>query len=267
MQYLHSEAIVLHHVNYGEADRIVSFFTLEQGLFKGFARNARKSRRRFGASLEPFCQVRILWKGPSRGTLVSLHEVDLLDQRPALRRDAYSLALAAYGCELVEALLGEGQPQPEVFALLRSFLDCLAGGGAPMEARLLFNLRMLFLTGYIPHLLHCAACGGSLPKDRVIFSVVRGGSLCPQCADGGDPLRISALTLGTLARSLRTPITLFEGFRFSEQTLREGCAVLEAALHPHLARPLKSLRFVERMLAGVVDRRDAGRRLGRLDLG
>ncbi|MEZ4599955.1 MAG: DNA repair protein RecO [Syntrophotaleaceae bacterium] len=250
MNLHHSEAIVLHHVNYGEADRIVSFLTREQGLLKGFARGARKSRKRFGTSLEPFSQVQIHWKASTRGSLVSLQEVDLFDLRIDLRRDPKALALAAYGCELVEVLLGEGQAQPDVFALLRSFLDHIAGADTPHEARLLFDLRMLVLTGYIPHLLHCADCGGSLSSDRAAFAAVRGGSLCPQCSGQGEPLQVSPLTLGTLARSLQTPITLFEGFRFSEQTLREGCAVLRSALHPHLPRPLKSLRFLDRVSAG-----------------
>jgi DNA repair protein RecO (recombination protein O) len=58
------------------------------------------------------------------------------------------------------------------------------------------------------------------------------------------------MTLGTLARSLKSRITLFEGFRFSERTLQEGHAVLAAALAPHLHRPLKSLSFMEQILAG-----------------
>jgi DNA repair protein RecO (recombination protein O) len=58
------------------------------------------------------------------------------------------------------------------------------------------------------------------------------------------------MTLGTLARSLKAPVTLFEGFRFSERTLEEGHAVLTAALAPHINRPLKSLSFMEQMLAG-----------------
>lgn len=244
------EAIVLNHVNYGEADRIVSFFTEEQGLLKGFARNSRKSRKRFGAALEPFSQVRIQWIAATRGDLGTLQEAELLDLRAGLRRNVNSLALAAYGCELVETLLGEKQAQPEVFTLLRAFLDHLARHGLSREARLLFDLRMLALNGYIPHLLHCSSCNGPLPEGQVTFSAGRGGSLCSHCNVKGDSLQVSAMTLGTLARSLKAPVILFEGFRFSEQTLMEGTALLWASLRPHLHRPLKSLSFMEQMLSG-----------------
>jgi DNA repair protein RecO (recombination protein O) len=250
MQQNCSEAVVLHHIDYGEADRIVAFFSREQGLFKGFARNARKSRKRFGTALEPFSQVRIHWTAATRGDLVTLQEAELLDLRTGLRRNVKSLALAAYGCELVEALLGDGQPHPEVFDLLRAFLDHLAHDGLSREARLLFELRMLVLAGYVPHLLHCASCNGSLPEEPVAFVPARGGALCSQCAAASDLLRVSPMTLGTLARSLKAPVTLFQGFRFCERTLQEGRTVLTAALAPYLNRPLKSLSFMEQMLAG-----------------
>jgi DNA repair protein RecO (recombination protein O) len=250
MQQYCSEAIVLHHIDYGEADRIVAFFSRDQGLFKGFARSARKSRKRFGTALEPFSQVRIHWTAPTRGELATLQEAELLDLRTGLRRNVKPLALAAYGCELVETLLGDKQAHPEVFDLLRAFLDHLADHGLSREARLLLELRMLVLAGYAPHLLHCAACNDSLPDEPVAFVPARGGALCPRCAAATDMLRVSPMTLGTLARSLKSRITLFEGFRFSERTLQEGRAVLAAALAPHLHRPLKSLSFMEQILAG-----------------
>lgn len=242
------DAIILRHLDYGEADRIVTFLTAEHGLLKGFARGARKSRRRFGAALEPFAQVRLHWRAPRAGDLQSLRESELIDLRTGLRQDLAAIALAAYGCELLEALLGEGQGHGEAFALLAAYLDHLAGGGARPEARLLFELRLLQLAGYVPHLLHCSLCGETLRAAQAAFAVEHGGSLCLACA-GGTPGRPVALgTLGTLARVLQTPPTLFAGFRLSPQTLAEGGAILGAALRPHLARPLKSLPFLERML-------------------
>lgn len=248
--HLHvSEAIILRHLDYGEADRIVTFLTPAYGILKGFARGARRSRRRFGASLEPFAQVRLHWSSPRVGDLVSLREAELIDLRTGLRLDLTAIALAGYGCELLEALLGEGQGHGEAFALLAAYLDHLAGGGARPEARLLLELRLLRLSGYVPHLLHCSLCGETLREAQAAFAVECGGSLCLDCSRGAAAQRVSLGTLGTLARSLQTPLTLFAGFRLSPQTLAEGGAILGAALRPHLPRPLRSLPFLERMLA------------------
>ena len=74
--------------------------------------------------------------------LACCSEAELLDLHAGLRGDLVALALAGYGCELIEALLGEAA-HPEVYRLLSAFLDHLAGGGAGPEARLLLELRAL----------------------------------------------------------------------------------------------------------------------------
>jgi DNA repair protein RecO (recombination protein O) len=249
MTKLHSsEAVILRHLDYGEADRIVTFFTAEHGRLKGFARGARKSRRRFGPALEPFARVRLYWSEPRAGELVTLKEAELLDLRAGLRADLAAIALAGYGCELVEALLGEATDHPRAYLLLGAFLDCLAEAPVAPESRILFELRVLALAGYTPHLLHCAECGSALQPGAVAFDSGRGGSLCRPCA-GGAPLRVDLLTLGTLSRCLKAPLDLFTGFRLSPRTLGEAGPLLADALHRHLNRPLKSLVFLERTLA------------------
>lgn len=250
MKLLSSDAIILRHLDYGEADRIVTFYTPEHGRLRGFARNARKSRKRFGAALEPFSQVRMHWTLSPSGDMVRLGEAELLDLRAGLRSDLTAIALAGYGCELVEELLAEEQGHGQAFALLRAFLDHLAEHGAAPETRLLFELRLLVLAGYVPHLLHCSECGGALGEVAAAFDASCGGALCLDCVSSASALRISPLTLGSLSRTLRSPMTLFAGFRFGLRTLEEGRGILAGALCQHLHRPLKSLSFLEQVEAG-----------------
>jgi DNA repair protein RecO (recombination protein O) len=245
-----SDAVVLHHLDYGEADRIVTFFSLDQGLVKGFARQARKSRKRFGAALEPFSSVRIRWQAPRGGELVSVQDAELVDLRNGLRHDLLALALAAYGCELVENLMGESGPQPGVYHLLIAFLDHVTRHGGSDEARLLFELRLLSLAGYEPRLLQCCKCGVPLRSETVAFAAASGGGLCPDCAGQGEVQLLSPLTLGSLARVLQSPPTLFEGFRFGAQTLQEGGRAIFSMLRQHLSRPVKSLAFLTQMAEG-----------------
>lgn len=240
-----SEAIILRHLDYGEADRIVTFLTPDRGLLKGFARGARKSRRRFGAALEPYARVRLQW-AVGRGEMVSLRDAELLDLRSGLRAELTAIALAGYGCELIEALLSEEQEHAGSFELLDAFLAHLASAGGTPEARLLLELRLLQLAGYVPHLLHCSTCGEILQGAEAAFDPGRGGSLCGACA--GPASRLAVGTLGSLARLLRTPPTLFAGIRLGERTLAEGSPALAAALRLHLHRPLRSLAFLEQVM-------------------
>lgn len=246
MKQQSSQAIILHHTDYGEADRIVTFLTPDHGRMKGFARGARKSRKRFGAALEPCAEVVMHWTARPSGDLVSLQDAELVTLRTGLRRDLETLTLAAYGCELTEALFDESGAGHEVFELLQAFLAHLDAAGYSIEARLLLELRLLSLAGYVPHLQHCAACNGALPDGPVSFSAAADGSLCPACDGGRDTLRIDRMTLGTYGRILLTPFTRFEGFRLGPQSRREGRALLADALGLHLHRPLKSLAMLQR---------------------
>jgi DNA repair protein RecO (recombination protein O) len=239
-----SPAIILRQVDYGDADRIVTALTPDHGRIKGFARGARKSRRRFGAALATFAEVNLHWALRSGGELVSLREAELVNLRIGLRRDLETLALAGYGCELTEALFDEAVGFAEAFGLLRAFLDHLDEAGASGEARLLMELRLLALAGVVPHLQHCAECHGVLPDGPVGFVASHGGSLCPACGGEAAALRVDRLTLGSLGRLLQTPAERFDGISLSPRTLQEGSALLADALRGHLSKPLKSAAFL-----------------------
>ena len=239
-----SPAIVLRHVDYGEADRIVTVLTPDHGWLKGFARAARRSRKRFGPALETFAEIRLSWTPRAGGELVSVREAELVSLRIGLRRDLETFALAGYGCELTEALCAEAVGAVEVYGLLRAFLDHLDAAGASSEARLLLELRLLALAGIVPHLQHCAECHGTLPHGPVGFAAARGGSLCPACGGDAAALKVDRLTLGSLGRLLQTPMAVFAGIRLTPRTLQDGLALLADALCGHLQRPLKSAGFL-----------------------
>jgi DNA repair protein RecO (recombination protein O) len=244
-----SPAIILRHTDYGDADRIVTFLTPEHGRMKGFARAARKSRKRFGAALESFAAVQLSWTVRAGGDLVSLREAELINLRAGLRRDLETLALASYGCELTEALFDESGVGVEVFELLRALLDHLDQAGYSDEARLLFEIRLLSVAGYVPHLQHCADCFGPLPDGSVAFSAASDGSLCPHCERGRATLKVDRMTLGSFGRILETPLTRFSGVRLGELSKREGRALLDDALRLHLRAPLRSLELLRSSLS------------------
>ena len=241
-----SPAIILHHTDYGEADRIVTFLTPDHGRLKGFARAARKSRKRFGAALEPLAEVQMHWVQRGSGDLVSLRDAELVKLRTGLRRDLETLTLAGYGCELTEVLFDDSGAGVEVFRLLQAFLDHLDSEGFSVEARLLLEIRMLAVSGYTPHLQHCASCFGPLPAGLVSFSAAHNGSLCTGCDAGRATIKVDKMTLGSFGRILATPLTRFSGFKLSPQSRREGQTLLDDALRYHLHRPLKSLEMLNR---------------------
>src|SRR2546425_10137882 len=78
MPLLKTPAIVLKSRKWGDADRIVTFFTLKHGKVRGVARGARRMKSRFGGTLEPFvyCDL-VLYEKPGD----SLYRVSQTDVR------------------------------------------------------------------------------------------------------------------------------------------------------------------------------------------
>ena len=239
------EAVVLRHTNYGESDRILTLFTAEFGLQKGFAKAARKSRKRFGATLEPFTQAIFQWK-KGKGAFWLLQDAELISSRLGLRDDLKTLALASYGVELVVLLLEEEEAHQLIYELLCSFLDYLEQGGDGLIAKLLFELRLIYLLGYMPHLLHCSECLKIFNHELIRSDSNRGGSLCLDCA-GSTGLAIDIATMGSLARTLKVAHRQFEGFHFSQKTLQEAELILSQVLQQILPREPKSLKFFSQL--------------------
>src|SRR5262245_65015509 len=73
------DALVLRTYRYGEADRIVVFLTDDRGKKRGVAKNATKSRRRFGGALEPFTRGRVAYVEREGRDLVRLDRIDPID--------------------------------------------------------------------------------------------------------------------------------------------------------------------------------------------
>jgi len=61
---LKTPAITLKSRKWGEADRIVTFYTIRFGKLRGVARGARRMKSRFGSALEPFvhCDLNLFEK-------------------------------------------------------------------------------------------------------------------------------------------------------------------------------------------------------------
>jgi len=208
MRKSEAEAIVLRLTDYGESDRIVSLFTLEQGKLQGIARGAKRSRKRFAGALDPFAHLKLqLHHGTGLATLVS---ADIVGIFPGIRGDLTKIGCAAYACELVERLTPDEEANPRLFRLLYCYLERLDLAPPSPSDRRFFAVNLLKILGYQPEL------------------EVRG---------------VSEETARLLARAMQSG--RFGSIVFAEPLLREADLLLNPAIDLHLERPLKSLEFLK----------------------
>src|SRR5256885_8962005 len=199
---LKTPAITLKSRKWGEADRIVTFYTVRFGKLRGVARGARRMKSRFGSALEPFvhCDLNLFEK--HNDPLYRITQADIRETFPRLREDLAAMSGAASKVNLVAAVNAEGGPAPRIFQTLLGGLRWLQDGGDPALTALLFQLKLLGQTGFRPQTDHCAACGATFPDLRrdgaARFLPASGGLVCATCASRHSD-RCLSLCPGSLA--------------------------------------------------------------------
>src|SRR5438445_10015859 len=158
-----TEAVVLRSFRFGEADRVLHLYTLERGRIGAVAKGIRKTKSRFGARLEPLSHVELMLHQGS-GELQTVTGVELVRSHHESREQQYRLGVGLLGAEAMLRLFTEQEANPRAFQALTRFLDLLdevapAARPALDPLALSFQLKLLWLSGYLPHLTSCAECG------------------------------------------------------------------------------------------------------------
>jgi DNA repair protein RecO (recombination protein O) len=205
-----ADAVVLRSLRFGEADRVLHLYTAERGRVNAIAKGVRKTTSRFGARLEPLTRAQLLLH-EGRGELHTVSGADIVSAHASVRAAPYALAVAQIGSEAVLKLFPEPEPHPRVFEGFMRFLDLLEQGvqAAPDPicdaAGLGFQLKLLALAGYLPHLASCAGCGSDAAL--VGYSAAAGGAVCGPCAADDGAFRLRPGSLETVAALVERPLT------------------------------------------------------------
>ncbi|OGQ04652.1 MAG: DNA repair protein RecO [Deltaproteobacteria bacterium RIFCSPLOWO2_01_44_7] len=159
------QAIVLRHIKYGDADLIVSLLTKEEGKIGGLAKGARRSKKRFGSSLEIGSHLHVVFEADTKRDLVFLKETSLLKGNPQWRKSLVSIAAVGFALELVAKTLPEKHPSVQKFECLERFLENLNEKGS-ISSLMEFQLEWLSLSGWQANLESCGICGIRLKPSK-----------------------------------------------------------------------------------------------------
>jgi DNA repair protein RecO (recombination protein O) len=144
-----AEALVLRTYKLGEADRIVVFLTRDRGKKRGVAPNARKSRKRFGAALEPLTEVRISYFEKERHDLVGLNYAEPV-RSPLSAVSPEALGYSHYFAELIDEWAAEADVDERLYRLGCSALEALVSGVSLEALARYFECWLLKLQGVYP---------------------------------------------------------------------------------------------------------------------
>ena len=225
--------------DYREADIIATLFTREYGKLRGIAPNARKSRKRFGSSLDIFARLSLSLR--LRDVLSRIEEASVISLFPRIREEMFNIAIAGYACELTDTLLPPGMPNRRYYRLLTALLDYLDTAPASPGDRRFFEINLLNILGYRPELERCPVCrrdfDGTTP---LTFHPMAHTLTCRDCAGTGIPITPAAAAL------LRASLTTgrFGSITFSASALDDAGTILDNLIGAQTGREMKSLRFL-----------------------
>jgi DNA repair protein RecO (recombination protein O) len=240
-----TEAVVLRSFRFGEADRVLHLYTLDQGRVGAVAKGVRRTKSRFGARLEPLSHVEVLLHR-GRGELQTVTGVELIQSHHAAREDPYRLGIGLLGVEAMLRLFTEQEANARAFRALTRFLELVdeVEGRSPSRPALdplalSFQLKLLWISGYLPHLTSCAECGAGGPLDG--YSPKAGGALCTACSNGSGSMPLSAQGLNGIEALLRLPLADAGAAGLTGRGAREALSVVSASHEFHGGFRLRTL--------------------------
>jgi DNA repair protein RecO (recombination protein O) len=242
-------AIILRHADWGEADRLVTLYTREQGKMRAIAKGARKITSRKAGHLEPFTHVKLqLARGRD---LFIVTQADTLDAYQPLRENLVLTGYASYLVELLDRFVyEEGSANPTLFRLLADSLKRLADGEDTWLAVRYYEMRLLDFLGFRPQLLKCANCGREIKPEDQFFSFSLGGVVCLRCGQGLPHLKsISVETLKYLRHFQRSGYGEAARARPSAEVRIEAENLMQAYFTYLLERELNSPGFLKTVRA------------------
>ena len=242
MALYQTEAVVLGAKNWGDADKMMTFFTKERGLVKAAAFGCRRPRSPLAGGMQMFSLLEL--------QLAEGKRVDTVKQctrRPQGRKLSEDLAVMAYGsfvAEFLREFLPEGQPEPQMFELVRHILEAFETRN-PRVTAMTAVYQLLEFTGMQLHYEHCVHCGRAIAGDS-FFLQAAGGVLCGRCRVAGaaqfpDELRCFILSLRDFDWQDAEPM------KVSARLMVQAEQLLLNYLQSLLGHPLKSLAFIQQL--------------------
>lgn len=245
MKLYRVRAIVLNSREMRDAHRILTLFSWELGKIKVVAHGVAKPTSRKRGAVQPFCHSNFLLR---RG-----RELDSIDQCegreifPGLWTDLDRMSWAGYVAELVEGLTADGEPNQTVFDLLLQTLRVIE---ETTELELVvrgFELKLLTLLGYRPHLANCVNCEGDFKAGSVSFSPEAGGLVCLSCSTGMRGVICGRETVAVMKLLFNWNPLKIDRLHVSQQARREMKTAMREYLQWYLEGRLRSLQFMEQV--------------------
>lgn len=239
-----TEGFVLKSFDFRETSRIATFFTRDFGKVKGVLKGIRKDPRKFGSSVDRFSLNDIVYYQYRNSDIHLVSHCDMKDYFTGIRGDLKRMMAASYGMELIDTVMPAEEENLAIYDLLQDYLFSLATTDDINKVVHMFQIKILLLSGFRPHLEACVCCQRNV-EGATRFSEKLGGLVCQFCKDpGGDWVPITRGAVATIIHVQRENWKKAVQLGITPTIKKELKFILNHFLVFHLERHLKSTRFM-----------------------
>ena len=197
----------------GDGDHVIHLVTPARGRIAVMVKKGRGKKNPFAAITQPFTYGNYeLYRGS--GDLYWLKGGSVIKSFYSLTEDLTSMALASYICDVTSEFSDEGESAEEILQLsLNTLYALMKQINSHAIIKAVFELRAATVTGFMPDLSGCCACGEANPVNAYL-DIMNGSVICADCrtkrnrhssgaaestAESGQRNIISPMTASTLA--------------------------------------------------------------------
>lgn len=188
------EAIILSRRDFGEADRLITAFSLEKGKIKILAKGSRKIKSKMASHIEPFNIGKYqIVKGK---TFYILCGAEKISTASVTGKDLEKFKDISYLCEILDLTIQEEEPVVDVYKNLKEILGLFNHLNCSKKeiALRFFEFRLLNALGYNPNYIKCINCDDLIAENSNFFGTFE-GIYCCKCSGKGKAIDKNTLKI------------------------------------------------------------------------
>ena len=238
-----TDAIVLGHRHLGEADKILTLFSPQEGKVHAVARGVRRPRSSLLGGTQLFCYSNfLLMKGRN---LDSVRQCDIKESFHKIRGNLEPMAYGLYFAELLRVSTPMEDKNQQLFRFIIKTMYFLQEWQDLELLKSIYEIKLMALQGYTPELFYCISCG-TKSFERVYFSPALGGVLCQKCRNSDQrSIKINHNTLSTLKSLLYGTYEDLLGLKVRDEIKKQINNIMTPFISYHIEKKLKTLQFIK----------------------
>ena len=182
-----TQGIVIKSYNYGEANKILVIFTRDYGKIRAVAKGIRRTKSKFGASLELFSCSNIMVHWKENSDLYLITQTSIVNSFKKIRNDLEKICRGSYMLEIINEMLPERAKHANIYYLLCGALTLLESDMDPEKIMRWYEIKMLEFLGFGLRTSRCVSCrNAAIDKNKSCVNFRLGGILCSACSSNHE---------------------------------------------------------------------------------